>query len=191
MLLCDLDETVWERLSPELIAQLAAAVIGRVNAAAWGRAIREQRFPQMPRGFRFEDLRLENRTYNCLKKGGWVRSPEKLAERTLGDLLAIRAFGAKCLVDLLVALETLNTRVGKLDERLTAEAEQLAALSESSRIYFSDPRLGGLLRTIDHEANTVAEMATRIQGRETDPADPVRRPGNWRLFAGESNPSRD
>ena len=123
---------------------------------------------------RLEDLRLENRTFNCLRREGFCHRPEELGKRTVGQLLSIKAFGAKCLVDLLSSLETLAAREGKLDDKLTAEAEALGRIPEARRIHFSDPRLGGLLRSMDTEANTVSELVDHLAHRRLDPPDPLR-----------------
>lgn len=171
---CDLDETAWDHFRPEELGRLAELIVSRVNVSGCSRAVRQRRLPRPPRCLRLEDLGLENRTFNCLDRAGFGRRPEDLGRRTVSDLLAIKAFGAKCLVDLLSALETLVAREGKLDERLTAEAEALAAKPEILRIHFSDPRLGGLLRAIDTEANTIAEMVKHVVNRRLDPPDPLR-----------------
>jgi len=172
--LCDLDERAWNRFSPEDIASLADLIVSRVNVSGYSRSVHERRLPTPPKSMRLEDLRLENRTYNCLQREGFGKRPEDLGKRTVGELLSIKAFGAKCLVDLLTSLETLVAREGKLDEKLTAEAEALGSMSEACQIHFSDPRLGGLLRDIDTEANTVAELVTHVVKRRLDPPDPLR-----------------
>jgi len=172
--LCDLDERAWDRFPAEVLSRLADLIVGRVSVSGGNRVVRERRLPKPPKSMRLEDLRLENRTYNCLEREGYARRPEDLGKRTVGDLLAIKAFGAKCLVDLLSALETLVAREGRLDEKLTTEAEALAAMPEARQIHFSDPRLGGLLRAIDTEANTVAELAGHVIRRRLDPPDPLR-----------------
>ena len=172
--LCDLDERAWDRFPAGVLSRLADLIVSRVSVSGCSRVVRQRRLPKPPKSMRLEDLRLENRTYNCLEREGFARRPEDLGKRTVGDLLAIKAFGAKCLVDLLSALETLVAREGRLDEKLTAEAESLAAMPEARQIHFGDSRLGGLLRTIDTEANTVAELASHVIRRRLDPPDPLR-----------------
>ncbi|MFH1267787.1 MAG: DNA-directed RNA polymerase subunit alpha C-terminal domain-containing protein, partial [Planctomycetota bacterium] len=171
--LSDLDEGAWNRFGPEEIRRLADLIVARVNASGYNRAVRQRRLPGPPKSMRLEDLRLENRTYNCLVREGFAKRPGDLGKRTVGDLLDMKAFGAKCLVDLLSSLETLAAREGKLDEKLTAEAEALARLPEAPQIHFSDPRLGGLLRAIDTEADTVAELVSHLLKRRLDPPDPL------------------
>lgn len=174
MRLCDLDETAWNHLSPQDINKLAEMIISRVNVSGYNRVIQNRSIPRPPRGVRLEDLRLENRTYNCLRREGFAKRPEDLGKQTIGDLLSIKAFGAKCLVDLLSSLETLVSREGKLDEELTAQARALGEIPEAAPIHFSDPRLGEMLRATDAEANTVGELVNHVVRRRLDPPDPLR-----------------
>lgn len=172
--LCDLDETAWNCLTPARIGRLAGLIVSRAGAAAYNQIILQRRLPRPPAGMRLEDLRLENRTHNCLQRAGYGRRPEDLGRLTVGELLAIRAFGSKCLVDLLTSLETRVSGEGKLDKKLTAEAKALGNIPEAREIQFTDPRLGGLLRAMDAESNTLAELAERIVKRRLDPPDPFR-----------------
>ena len=137
--LCDLDESVM------------AAISAGDDQPSWPkpwsiafRLIRRLRTLQiavfrvlMP-GLRLDDLRLENRTRRCLMREGLDDQLERLGNYTLGEILSIRAFGPRCLLDLLTALESLQKTAGggkkrdkassKLSAELTAEAEKLAAL---------------------------------------------------------------
>ena len=172
--LCDLDEMVWELVSPEVVKRLGEAVVSRVNVSGYNRVIQERRLPTPPRFSRLEDLRLENRTCNCLRREGFGKRLDDLGKQTVGQMLSIKAFGAKCLIDLLSSLETLASRGSTLDGKLTAEAEVLGAIPESLPIHFSDPRLGPLLRATDTEANTVGELVQQVLKRRVDPPDPFR-----------------
>ncbi|MCP3987184.1 MAG: hypothetical protein GY723_22585, partial [bacterium] len=172
--LCDLDETAWEHLSPTAIGSLASMIVTRAATTSHHRAIMHRRLPRPPEGMRLEDLRLENRTHNCLAREGFDTHPERLGDMTVTDLMAIRAFGTKSLVDLLTSLETRVAREGKLDGKLTAEAKALAKLTDAQGCQFSDPRLGGLLRAMDTESNTIGEMVQRLGDRRLDPPDPLR-----------------
>jgi hypothetical protein len=172
--LCDLNERVWDHLDRETNDELAELIVSRVNVSGYNRAVQQRRLPKPPKGVRLEDLRLENRTHNCLRREGFGKRPEELARYTIGQLLSIKAFGAKCLVDLLSSLETLVAREGRLDEKLTAEARLLGGIPEAAEIHFSDPRLGKLLRATDSTANTVGELVDHILSRHLDPPDPFR-----------------
>lgn len=172
--LCDLDERVWDYLPPDVIAKLGELIIARVNVSGYNRLIQDRHLPKPPKALRLEDLQLENRTYNCLCREGLGKRFAELHKHTIGDLLTLKAFGAKCLVDLLSSLETLTAREGKLDERLTAEAIALGAMPEAAKLHFSDPRLGSLLRATDTQADTVAELVNHLVKRRIDPPDPLR-----------------
>lgn len=172
--LCDLTERVWDYLNPKAIAKLGDVIVSRVNVSGYNRTVQERHLPKPPKAIRLEDLQLENRTYNCLRREGFGKRFDELNRHTVGELLTIKAFGAKCLVDLLSSLETLASREGKLDEKLTEEAMALGDMPEAAQIHFSDPRLGPLLRAMDTEANTVAELVHHVTNRRLDPPDPLR-----------------
>ncbi len=172
--LCDLDSTVWEHLSIEVIGRLAGLIISRADTVVHHTPIMQRRLPQPPDGLRLEQLCLENRTHNCLQRAGYDGRLQDLGKRTVADVLAMRAFGVKCLVDLLTSLETYMTRDGKLHSKLTEEATALGEMEEAARIPFTDPRLGPLLRAMDTESNTVGELADRLLKRRHDPPDPIR-----------------
>jgi hypothetical protein len=171
--LCDLNEDVWDYLSPETAARLGELIVARVNVSGYNRIVQERCLPRPPKAMRLEDLQLENRTYNCLRREGIGKRFEELSKHTVGELLAIKAFGAKCLVDLLSSLETLAAREGKLDGKLTEVARALGQMPEAERIHFSDPRLGLLLRATDNEADTVTELVQHVVKRRLDPPDPL------------------
>lgn len=171
--LCDLDERVWEDLDEAVIGQLAGLVVARAAATIHNRTIVQRHLPQPPPGMRLEELRLENRTHHCLQRAGFAERPEDLGKLTVGELLSIRAFGSKCMVDLLTSLETRVAREGTVDDQLTAEAAALGEMPQAARIQFTDPRLGAALRAIDSESSTIGELVGRLAERRLDPPDPV------------------
>lgn len=171
--LCDLDETAWDHLPAEDISRLAGLIVLRAGAVAQNRTILRRPLPKPPRGMKLEDLHLENRTHNCLARQGFAARPHALGKLCVGDLMSIRSFGAKCLVDLLTSLETRLAREGKLDARLTEAARALGTLPHAGQIPFTDPRLGDALRRLDTESSTVGEMVQRLVKRRLDPPDPV------------------
>ncbi len=172
--LADLDETTWKHFSPEEIAQLAGMVVSQVTVGGVHRDILSLRLPAVPAGLRLDDLNLENRTYNCLRRVGMARDARRLGQMTVGDLMDLPAFGAKCLVDVLTAVEAFTGRRRQIDAELAEQVERLAALSGASAIYFSDPRLGRLLRTLDNQSNTVADLVGRLRRHELDLTEPFR-----------------
>ncbi|MDZ7616861.1 MAG: sigma factor-like helix-turn-helix DNA-binding protein, partial [Patescibacteria group bacterium] len=172
--LADLDETAWRHFSAEVIAELAGLVVSQVTVGAAQHDLSLRPLPATPAGLRLEDLKLENRTCNCLRRAGLSRDLKRLEQMTLGDLMGLPAFGAKCLVDALTALEAFTGRRRQIDVELAERVEELAAVSEASTIFFSDPRLGRLLRTLDSESNTVAEFVARLRRRELNVTEPFR-----------------
>jgi hypothetical protein len=107
--LCDLDEHAWQRFSAEACIHLGQFVVETVRSAILTLPVNIQRriVPLPPEGIVLEDLHIEQRTYNCLRKSllqGQLASVTDLGQTTIGDLLNIEGFGAKCLVDLLTSL---------------------------------------------------------------------------------------
>jgi hypothetical protein len=183
MKLCDLDETAWERFPAEAIAALSRMIVDRVAAHYVRKVFQFRHFPRPPQGTALEDLRLENRTRRCLVREGFEDNLEALADRTLGDILSMRAFGPRCLVDLLSALESTRRgevfaaegsgQAGELSAELAAAAKELAALPAAKLVRRDDPRFARLLESIDVEAATAAEVAERLLCRTHSPPDPA------------------
>ena len=63
-------------------------------------------FPGPPRGPICRPCNLENRTRRCLVREGFDECPQALGDHTIGEIMSMRAFGPRCLVDLLSALES-------------------------------------------------------------------------------------
>jgi hypothetical protein len=106
----DLDEGAWKTFGPEVCRKLANALVERIRAelSPLPEALRSQLLPQLPENVRVDDLELEPRTYNCLRKMqllGLLRDAQDLRGKTIGQMLAIGGFGAKSLVDLLSSME--------------------------------------------------------------------------------------
>ncbi len=170
--LADLDESAWGCLSTEAISELAGMVISRVGMGVVNRDVQQLHLPRVPAGLRLENLRLENRTGNCLRRLGLATNLQQLGKMTVDDLMQVPSFGAKCLVDLLTALETFSHRGQCINANVMEHANQLAQRPEAASIHFSDPRLGRLLRAMDSESNTLEEMIERIRLQELDLAEP-------------------
>lgn len=106
----DLDEAAWGRFGPELCQRLGKAIVECVRAqlSTAPPTVRNRPLPRLPDGLRGEDLLLEPRTWNCLEKMqvfGLLQDLADLNNKTIGDLLALHGFGAKCLIDLLTSME--------------------------------------------------------------------------------------
>jgi len=169
--LCDLDQSAWERFPRPVVLELAEAVIDRVAAGCARHAFDRRHFPQPPAGLTLDQLPLEHRTKSCLRREGFDRDLGRLGRMTIGQVLAMRAFGPRCLVDLLAALESRATRPERLDPDLTAAADRLRRLPGAERVDASDPRFGELIHAIDVEAGSALALAERLIGREHDPPD--------------------
>ena len=181
--LCDLDETVWRRFPAEVVNALADCVLQRISASHVRKAFQDRHFPRPPADTNLTGLRLENRTRRCLVREGFDDQPERLGDHTIGQIMTIRAFGPRCLVDLLCALETPRRAGGaeqvapvkksglRLSETLSAAAAQLAELPEAERVRCEDPRFARLMHELDVEARTVRSLADRIAARTVDPPD--------------------
>jgi len=170
--LCDLDETVWNRLPVEQIESLARLIVSRVAAGCARKVFHHRHFPRPPQGLALENLRLEHRTQLCLTREGLGKDLQALGDRTIGEVLALRAFGPRCLVDLLSAVETVLGQESLLSQELTEEAQRLAQLPEANLAQSADPRFGALVAEIDAEAASVSDLAARLLARSHDPPDP-------------------
>ncbi|HYW79540.1 MAG TPA: sigma factor-like helix-turn-helix DNA-binding protein, partial [Thermoguttaceae bacterium] len=180
--LCDLDETVWDRFSDDRIDELAKMVVDRVAAHQVRKVFQHRHFPRPSPGIRLEDLSLENRTRRCLAREGFEDNPEALGDQTLGQIMAIRAFGPRCLVDLLSALESHGSQgqadgvdgrqADELSEALTEEARRLLALPSIGMVRPQDPRFADRMTAVDVEARSAKDLAERVIARKQDPPDP-------------------
>jgi sigma-70-like protein len=171
--LCDLDESAWEKVPPEAIDELAEMVVDRVVSGCSRKVFRRRHFPRPAKDTNLADLHLEHRTRLCLFREGYGDHPERLGDHTIGEILDIRAFGPRCLVDLLSSLETWQARQRRLDENLTSAARRLADLPEADSATVDDPRFGPLISEVDIEAANAKDLADRLIARSQDPPDPA------------------
>jgi len=110
--LYELDESSWEKLPVITCKKLSKIIVAKVNSALCSDLYYSQPdflligLPNLPEGKKIHDLELEIRTYNCLKKAGYLKSSQDLSSLTIKDVVSIRGFGAKSLVDLLTSIET-------------------------------------------------------------------------------------
>jgi hypothetical protein len=178
----DLDETVWDRFPAEVVARLAETVVEQIAGAHLRREFQHRHFPRPPAGARIEALPLENRTRRCLEREGFDVHPDRLGQHTIGEIMTMRAFGPRCLVDLLCALESpkavamLEEAAGRKEPRplcaeLTAAAAALAGLADADAVHCDDPRFARLVHAVDVEARTAGELARRLLARAQDPPD--------------------
>ena len=102
--LSDLDETAWSHFDPEVCRQLGEAVVRavqrRFNSAP--RSLRTRRLPRLLDGVELQELELEQRTYNALKR----EQPWLAFAKGIEQVAGLRGVGARALVDLLTSLES-------------------------------------------------------------------------------------
>jgi hypothetical protein len=107
--LSDLDESVWRQASSSTCRVLANYVVHEVhrNLNRIPFEVRALQLSAISSTIPLPSLELEVRTNNCIKKRfGW-NVPSATSIR---DLLNVPCFGARCLVDFLVALEAFSCR---------------------------------------------------------------------------------
>jgi len=152
--LADLDQRAWRRLGPEACRELAQHIVRAVDRAIRsGRLPAHQRLPALPRGMGLDELQLEVRTRRCLVAAGIADQPQRLRQMTIGQLLQLRGFGAKSLVDLLTSLEHARA------EPATVAVSSAPTAGASPRPRY--PRPGEILAP-----QTLREvLAVRIPGR--------------------------
>ena len=184
--LSDLDSSVWSFLKPQVIGKLAKMAVRDVNSALvsnlTGRyaVFLQTAIPWPLHGIRLADLELSTRTRNCLRKAGFEDSPDRLRSCTIGDLLNIHSFGAKCLLDFLTSMEA-SVRNGAPNAEtpdtrglsLTKEARLLKKMKAVLDVPRSDPRLGFVFR-LAPEAGSIRSLVDAIIYRKDDPVDPGR-----------------
>lgn len=126
--LCDLDETAWRRFTEGECEAFAEQIIAHIRSMASHirYELRSQSLPPLPTHTRLHHLRLERRTMNCLISLNLDEDFAHYELLTVGSLFAIRNFGVKSLVDLLVTLDAMTIRgdhaAGAVPPRVTAHS---------------------------------------------------------------------
>lgn len=171
----DLDAGVWRTYSEDQCIELGNEVVEAVRqaVAALPTRIAGRKMPGLPRGYKFDDLNLDTRTWNCLDRAGLLEVPSTLRQWSIEEILEIRSFGARTLVDLLSALEATRSRAQLgLNEELTYQLEKAFRVAGNQGLTADDPRLAPLLSAIDGRATDVDRLITRLLTRDRDPRDP-------------------
>jgi len=166
--LAELDESSWTQFDEKACRELGKLVVSTTASRIHSlpKEVLHRTLPAPP-GASFDDLDIEVRTLNCLKKlkrSKVIKSAEDLRNLTIRQILGIRALGAKSLVDLLAALETASAQnqpssqpqdalrnarsKNSLDAVLTREALKLRDSPDTELIRIDDPRLGKYLRSL-------------------------------------------
>ncbi len=157
----DADESCWMRFGDAGCAFLAEAISIEVAALVASRppGLLSTRLPRVSDDVAIGDLVLQTRTYNCLVRNGFFGRPAlALSLLTIADVLRFRGFGAKCLLDLLLALESHSAPTSvegppqgasvapEVAEELTELIDDLPMLSAEAAY---DVRIGDLLRRLE------------------------------------------
>jgi hypothetical protein len=169
----DLDESCWEKLSSHTCRKLAQAVADRMQRAGGSIAKIRHMLLRLPhtKGLPLR-LQLEQRTFNCLRDAGLIASPDKLEGIKVGELLKIPNFGGKCLLDLLVALESHAPPLYRVTPKVTSSAHRLYRLRAAEQISIEDPRFGLELQSLSAPGQNLKEIAQNILTSSVCPMEP-------------------
>lgn len=124
--LYELDETVWGLLTVEICQQLSEAVVEqvRIGLPTLPDELKHRHLPLPSLNIELEALDIEARTYNCLFHAKFGENPQYFSKYTIGQLIKLSGFGAKCLVDLLSSLESMRHIRGK-SEFISEEVNEI------------------------------------------------------------------
>ncbi len=174
-LLCDLDETAWERFGEKTCRKLAETVVKRLVSQQNPLRARfaKTRMPQIQGQPGPVVIQVEPRTFNCLKKAGRTSTAEQLAALTFNDVLNFPSFGVKCLVDLLTALEAHLPSVYKQTPDVTAAANRILRFQHVEGIQHADPRLGSSLQLLGVPGDNLQDIVSRLIGSPLCNVNPV------------------
>lgn len=185
------DESTRRRLARSLLHELAARWPVLV------RSLESRPVSPHPRTVAIDDLQLENRTFNCLDRAGIHRFTTGTEGVTIGELLHLKGFGLKSLVDLLVSLEAsapadskrrqqdgsgkspaarsrklpAAARDGAVSKRIRNVTASMSALPGALAIAPADPRVGRQFRAAVHDATTLGAALDALRdGRLSGPS---------------------
>lgn len=174
LMLCDLDETMWDRLSPPLRNKLSDSVIKRVKV--FRSSLRNQagqiRVPMPQTKGKPIVLQLERRTFNCLHERGLLDNPHRLAQMTVAELMAMSGFGETCVVDLLSSLESQMTEAYAATPEVFAAAQKISRIKDAANIRIDDPRFGLALQALRIRGNNLQEICQMILNGLSCPMSP-------------------
>lgn len=172
----DLDHSAWNRFSKKQCLELADAVIAHVRP--WVHSlpidIRAKRLPCPPQWVSCNDLQVDQRTLNCLEDFGFLKTPQELGRRTIGEIVKMPSFGVRSFIDLLCALESfvIWAPTSNVDVAVTREARKLRHIKHVERVRADDPRFGILIRSIGIPSTNALTLADALIARTVDPTEP-------------------
>jgi len=169
----DLDESCREQLSPHTCRKLAQAVVDRMQRVGGSISKLRHMLLRLPntKGLPLR-LQLEQRTFNCLRDSGLIANPAKLDGMRVGELLRTPNFGGKCLLDLLVALESHAPPLYPVTPKVTASAHRLYRLRAAEQIGIEDPRFGLELQNLSAPGQHLKQIAQNIFNSSVCPMEP-------------------
>jgi len=174
-LLCDLDESAWDRFGEKTSRKLADAILKHLVSQQY--ALRTHfakiRLPQVQGQPGPLILQVEPRTFNCLKRAGCTKTAEQLATLTVRDVMDLPSFGVKCLVDLLTTLEAHLPCLYKPSAEVTTAAYRLLRLQHAEAIQATDPRLGSSLQLLGVPGDSLKEIIVRLLSSSHCPISPL------------------
>ncbi len=136
--------------------------------------LRSRRLPCPPAWVSGDDVRVDQRTHNCLESFGFLDKPQELGRRTIGEIIKTPSFGVRSLVDLLCALESFVVWIPQAEqnEAITREAKKLRRIRNVDRIRADDPRFETMIRSIGMPATDALALANALIERCVDPTEP-------------------
>jgi len=165
-LLAELDESAWQFFDESQLRQAARRVVRRVKARIRHTGLLDSELPRLPAGVRLEELPLDERTSEWLKRQGleqWLRGKKRV---TVREFLERPGAEVKMLVEWVAVCETLIAKPRGKVGRIEPLIRQLRELLGESDVYFSDPRLGTYLRAIDERASSLREVLSHLEKEE-------------------------
>lgn len=158
----DLDEKAWVVLDSVKANILVKEMFLNINLVSLPSYIKFMKFPCVPNWIEFDDLELEQRTYNCLKKNNLVISPQDFRKYKIIDLIELPGFGKLCLFDLLTSLENFvlpQNKDAQYEEmrQVSFEIKKIKNISDYKLIRSSDHRFKYIFQKIKLKSKNMLE----------------------------------
>jgi hypothetical protein len=149
---CDLDQFTWINYSEQTCIKMANALVKYFSERLHSlpEDLYRTKLPQIPDGVPISRLLLGKRTFSILNRNGFICSSRILNNLRLRDIIDIKEFGAKSILDLLVSIETLreyaDTKMRIIRFKFTQACESKDSSEEEYEIDIEDPRFGYLVK---------------------------------------------
>ncbi len=168
-ILADLDERLASAIPEKLKKRLNALIVSEVSHAISVRhsSLYGALLPDIPSGVSINGLGLTVRTFNCLRQRGLLAHPERLRSMVVGDLLLIRGFGARSLVDLLQALEASADSATNSMPRAVGRNRNLSVKNKSRQIQIDGTRTTIVDTVAGQRLTREAKLLARTKGAKS------------------------